>query len=449
MKKKFLTLALTASMVLGSAFSTFAATEEKEVYSTDAAYQLDGNLSTSQSVDNPLKGIKTDKITIEYSLTSSQALAAWNGVAQFYNTSGGVAHLGFWPQICLNDWNGNYAEFATKTIYADSLADGKEHTYKYVITSSSIQFYVDGTEVTAEALKGNSESCPDIETACKALLTFMTSAEKFSLGYGHTAADWWGELGSEASTINSLKISAAVEVEDESAAETGSTTVSSPQAGDEETGETTVSSPQAGDEEADTTTENNQGTGEENTSAPAAEDEAGVVSAEVVAEIAKSAVVEGAPEGAKLEVNAIAADSEDYSLAKKFVTDELKAKAWAVLDLKLVDAENAVVQPDGKVKITLPVFENIKDAKYVAVYRLDDSKFTHLSTSEVKDGKFTFETDHFSTYLFASVDNPATDSIVDGSETTTGDTAPIAGMMVAALAAVGAVVLVSTKKKNA
>ena len=413
MKKKFLTLALTASMVLGSAFSAFATT-------------ISGAWWTAWTEGYEI----ADGATVEFDIDVKGGDLVWNNVAAVFVNSKTTG-----TQAPADEVGADYKEYAV--IRGDNWGWGGGDNKS-----------LSGGDITYEGGVADLGDADFIATMkdCHIDATITRSGNDITMVYNGTGANGmtftrtakFSEDMSAGSYVFFVSDNAEVTVTKvESGAPAEDTTTAA------ENESTTVPSSNGKDPEAEPTT------GEENTSGSAAEDEAGVVSAEVVAEIAKSAVVEGAPEGAKLEVNAIAADSEDYSLAKKFVTDELKAKAWAVLDLKLVDAENAVIQPDGKVKITLPVFENIKDAKYVAVYRLDDSKFTHLSTSEVKDGKFTFETDHFSTYLFASVDNPATDSTVDGSETTTGDTAPIAGMMVAALAAVGAVVLVSTKKKNA
>ncbi len=428
MKKKFLTLALTASMVLGSAFSAFAAT-------------ISGAWWTAWTEGYEI----ADGATVEFDIDVKGGDSVWNNVAAVFVNSKTTG-----TQAPADEVGTDYKEYAV--IRGDNWGWGGGDNKS-----------LSGGDITYEGGIADLGDADFIATMkdCHIDATITRSGKDITMVYNGTGANGmtftrtvkfsedmsagaYVFFVSDTSEVTVTKVESGAPAEDTTtAAENESTTVPSSNGKDPEVEPTTVPSSNGKDPEAEPTT------GEENTSAPATEDEAGVVSAEVVAEIAKSAVVEGAPEGAKLEVNAIAADSEEYSLAKKFVTDELKAKAWAVLDLKLVDAENAVIQPDGKVKITLPVFENIKDAKYVAVYRLDDSKFTHLSTSEVKDGKFTFETDHFSTYLFASVDNPATDSTVDGSETTTGDTAPIAGMMVAALAAVGAVVLVSAKKKNA
>lgn len=484
MKKKFLTVALAATASLLGAFSAFAATEDKEVYSTDKAYQLDGDLTTADSIDNPLLNVETDKITVEYSLTSSHQLAAWNGLAQFYNTSGGVAHLGFWPQICLNDWSGNWAELAAETIYADTLADGKEHVYKYVITSSSIEIYVDGQQATIAAIKGNSDTCPDIASACKALFNFMTSAEKFSLGYGHTAADWWGELDST-STINSFKISAQVEAEDEEE----STTSPSMKADDEiETEEPTTSPSMKTDDEIET----EEPTEEPTTSPSPKTDDAEVVKATVVTADAAKAISDAAKitsqAGDLLDAKLTATPVEDTTVAAGLVNaDEAlqaaKVKAWAVLDLKLMVGDKNVTLLDEKINVNIPmdkIFSDIKADAVVAVYRIDNGALSFLGTSKVlADKTITFATEHFSQYVFAVVENADAlkdvkvveyvkdidttakvdtkvadipvlkDAAVTPDSNKTGDTSPIMPLVILAVVALGAVAVVVVSKKRA
>jgi hypothetical protein len=116
----------------------------------------------------------------------------------------------------------------------------------------------------------------------------------------------------------------------------------------------------------------------------------------------------GLPEGVKLAVNAISESDSVYDAISNFITNKLKNGDVAVVDLSLVDANGATIetQPTGKVKVTLPIFENIKDAKNVAVYRYDDTKdkFVAVDIVKVNDGKFTFETDHFTPYVFESMD---------------------------------------------
>ena len=179
----------------------------------------------------------------------------------------------------------------------------------------------------------------------------------------------------------------------------------------------------------------------------------------------KEAVVTGLPENVTLRVASIEKSSTDYNAIAEFVNKELKGKKVAAADLSLV--KNGVAyaeQPNGKVKVTLPLFENIKDAKWIQVYRYDNAakKFVEVDkVVEVKDGKFTFETDHFTPYLFASVNGPEEEPTTTAQPTTTGktvtdtsnkpktgDSAPIA--VFAGMAAAGlAVFAVSKKRKNA
>ena len=179
----------------------------------------------------------------------------------------------------------------------------------------------------------------------------------------------------------------------------------------------------------------------------------------------KEAVVTGLPENVTLRVASIEKSSTDYNAIAEFVNKELKGKKVAAADLSLV--KNGVAyaeQPNGKVKVTLPLFENIKDAKWIQVYRYDNATKTFVEVDkvvEVKDGKFTFETDHFTPYLFASVNGPEEEPTTTAQPTTTGktvtdtsnkpktgDSAPIA--VFAGMAAAGlAVFAVSKKRKNA
>ena len=181
----------------------------------------------------------------------------------------------------------------------------------------------------------------------------------------------------------------------------------------------------------------------------------------------KEAAVTGLPENVTLRVASIEKSSTDYNAIAEFVNKELKGKKVAAADLSLV--KNGVAyaeQPSGKVKVTLSLFENIKDAKWIQAYRYDNTakKFVEVDKAvEVKDGKFTFETDHFTPYLFASADAPKEEptptttaqstttgkTVTDtGSKPKTGDSAPIA--VFAGLAAAGlAVFAVNKKRKNA
>ena len=79
----------------------------------------------------------------------------------------------------------------------------------------------------------------------------------------------------------------------------------------------------------------------------------------------------------------------------------------------------------------------VLSAKKVAVYRVgDDNKLVSCGTADVANGKLTFTTNHFSTYVFADA-TPATN---------TGDAAPIVFML--AVAAVAASMVIASKKKT-
>lgn len=165
-------------------------------------------------------------------------------------------------------------------------------------------------------------------------------------------------------------------------------------------------------------------------------DKGSVATKDDVAKIDKEAVVEGAPEGAKLDATEIAADSDAFKVVKEAAKTAFKNKTYVALDLKLLKGTEAV-QPNGDVKVTIPVPSALAKAKKVAVYRVgDDNKLVSCGTADVADGKLTFTTNHFSTYVFADA-TPATN---------TGDAAPIVFML--AVAAVAAGMVIASKKKT-
>lgn len=126
--------------------------------------------------------------------------------------------------------------------------------------------------------------------------------------------------------------------------------------------------------------------------------------------------------------------------------DLLKDKLYEVLELDLFKNGVQLTQLKDKVQVTLSVFDKIKDAKWINVYRYnEETKVLDLVTEkpvEVKDGRFTFETDHFSTYVFVAADAPTT----EGTQPDTSDNAPIAAMVAIAALAATAAVVVSKKK---
>lgn len=163
------------------------------------------------------------------------------------------------------------------------------------------------------------------------------------------------------------------------------------------------------------------------------------ISEETATELEKAAKIEGLT-GVTLEVSTVL--KTEFQAVQKAGATVLKDKVYEVVDLKL---SSKATQLDKAIKVTLPLFESIKDAKWIAVYRLDGTTLKALGTVEVKDGAFTFETDHFSTYVFAKATAPATTD----SKPATGDTAPITTAVVIAALAAASFAAVSLKKKTA
>ena len=166
------------------------------------------------------------------------------------------------------------------------------------------------------------------------------------------------------------------------------------------------------------------------------------------------------PTGATVTVNTVT-DKDTLAKVDKAVKDTLSSKVgkYAVLDITMLDAAGAKIQPlnNGNVLVTIDVPSTLDANKGLVVYRMEDNgTLTELKTS-VENGKVSFETNHFSTYIVAEKAAVAeeTTTVAAAKETTTaktnspktGDAAPVAALMVVALGACGAVI--ASKKKNA
>lgn len=124
------------------------------------------------------------------------------------------------------------------------------------------------------------------------------------------------------------------------------------------------------------------------------------------------------PEGAKFEVAALAKTSKSYVSAEKALAEKKLDGKFSVQEINLINAEGTQLhQLDGYVIVTLPVPEGftVSSTKTIGVYRLEEDGTLTKCTSSVVDGKLSFSTDHFSTYVFVeeeittqNVDAPAT-----------------------------------------
>lgn len=163
------------------------------------------------------------------------------------------------------------------------------------------------------------------------------------------------------------------------------------------------------------------------------------VSDEEAAKLEDSAKVEGDKLDKDVALKVSKVEDKVVEAVKEAAKEVLKDKVYATVDLKLVKGTE-VVQANGDVKVTINVPEKVKNAKVIEVFRLDADKLVSLGKADVKDGKISFTTNHFSTYVFADVTPVATDSEPGG------DTAPV--MMLLAIAAVAGAAVVASKKKN-
>ena len=194
-------------------------------------------------------------------------------------------------------------------------------------------------------------------------------------------------------------------------------------------------------------------TEEESTTIPANNNNIGtsnsasfVVSIADAVKIQDSAIISGLeaaglPNVTNLKVSVIPESDSIYQTVVDLIknTEKIKDKnSVAIADLSLINTEGIIVkqQLNRKIKITLELFENIKNAKWVETFRYNETTktFDSLGISEVINGKFTFETDHFTPYIFASVDSPSTNNNNNstnnnGSNVKTGDSAPIVGFV--------------------
>ena len=92
---------------------------------------------------------------------------------------------------------------------------------------------------------------------------------------------------------------------------------------------------------------------------------------------------------------------EDKALANS-VLEKLNLPAdnkIRILDLKLLDKDNHVVNSNAKRTVAIVLKEDEKD---VDVYHIKDNGELELINSTIKDGKVTFEIDHFSKFAIVS-----------------------------------------------
>ena len=111
------------------------------------------------------------------------------------------------------------------------------------------------------------------------------------------------------------------------------------------------------------------------------------------------------PAGTNIESTKIEKTSDTYKkIADIFEKNDIKGK-FVAFELNLLDSDNNKItkQPDGMIKVTLPIPEGLEVSadKTIVVYRVNDDGTLVKCNTTVENGKVIFETDHFSKYVFA------------------------------------------------
>lgn len=110
-------------------------------------------------------------------------------------------------------------------------------------------------------------------------------------------------------------------------------------------------------------------------------------------------------------------------------------------DVKLLK-DGVTIQPNGNIKVSIPLTDAMKDMTDLQVVYIDDNGNVTIIPSEVKDGKIVFVTDHFSYYGVVGKAETA------GSGTPqTGDNTPVLPLTLLVLAFGTVLVILGEKRK--
>lgn len=150
------------------------------------------------------------------------------------------------------------------------------------------------------------------------------------------------------------------------------------------------------------------------------------------------AVTGDLPDNAVLAVKPISENEDTYAAIQEKLPEQVSR--FQSYDINLLDPENAKVQPNGKVQISIPRPDGFGD--HLAVYRTEEDGSMTLLDSEVKDDRVIFTTDHFSLYTIAEMEN--TPAIPAG-----GTVAIVIGALAVVAGGVTAGILLYKKKKSA
>lgn len=135
------------------------------------------------------------------------------------------------------------------------------------------------------------------------------------------------------------------------------------------------------------------------------------------------------PEGVKFEVSSVAKTTDSYKKAETKLAEKKLDGKFTVQEINLKGADGTQLhQMDGYVVVTLPVPEGftVSLEKTIGVYRLEDDGTLTKCSSSVVDGKLSFSTNHFSTYIFVEEPVVVADVPTENAGNSTGNEVTVA-----------------------
>lgn len=135
------------------------------------------------------------------------------------------------------------------------------------------------------------------------------------------------------------------------------------------------------------------------------------------------------PEGTKFEVCSLATTAESYVKAKSVLTEKKIDGKFVVNEINLKGADGTQIhQMDDYVIVTISVPEGftVSASKTIGVYRLEDDGTLTKCASDVVDGKLSFSTNHFSTYIFVEEPVVVADVPAENNGNSTGNVSAVA-----------------------
>jgi hypothetical protein len=130
------------------------------------------------------------------------------------------------------------------------------------------------------------------------------------------------------------------------------------------------------------------------------------------------------PEGTTLKVTPITSGA-DYEKAKKALDGVLKS--FVLYDITLIGLDGGTVQPNGKVKISIPLPAGM-DASQILFFRVNPDGSKTLMEGAAEDGFAVFITTHFSLYAIGEKADAAPAKAKTGTKTAEAVSAPSAAI---------------------